>query len=374
MDTLCIPVAAEDQVLRLTQIDKMASIYNGATTALVLDAELMSMDVEPAQSNRFFQTVSRVMPRTHAQLACSTWMCRSWTYQEGLLPASITFQFATRAVLVGYCGPTTRNAVLAFAPQPASDAWRVIRVDSRFDTGYPRDEDSWEPAFGFCSGMYLCPNDHTLWSQQRRYHSWFAKDWNELSDRATSKPEDVPLILANTVQLQSAGLIEYDNIEDKILAILLSQKRIPLDLLFNCGPRRNNDASSKNKWAPTRIQGDYLNTSSCHELSVNLGHSYFRSARIGSCSHVHVYLMDRLLPQNAIVQLGRRPSMLFSVMKLTRTQATDRTSGSTCIILEEAPDGHVVRGACFAVASKSYSDLLDRLAAPALLARLLFQM
>ena len=42
MDTLCIPVGPNETSLRLTQIDKMASIYKGALCSLVLDAELMA--------------------------------------------------------------------------------------------------------------------------------------------------------------------------------------------------------------------------------------------------------------------------------------------------------------------------------------------
>ncbi|KXJ94985.1 heterokaryon incompatibility protein-domain-containing protein [Microdochium bolleyi] len=43
MDTLCIPVAADDLPWKMVQIDKMSSIYKGAAAGLVLDAELMAM-------------------------------------------------------------------------------------------------------------------------------------------------------------------------------------------------------------------------------------------------------------------------------------------------------------------------------------------
>lgn len=42
MDSLCIPVGPGEWILGLTQIDKMASIYEGAISSLVLDAEPMA--------------------------------------------------------------------------------------------------------------------------------------------------------------------------------------------------------------------------------------------------------------------------------------------------------------------------------------------
>lgn len=46
MDTLYIPVGKGEWSLKLAQIDKMTSIYKGAISSLVLDAELMATRLE----------------------------------------------------------------------------------------------------------------------------------------------------------------------------------------------------------------------------------------------------------------------------------------------------------------------------------------
>ena len=70
MDTLCIPVGREEQSLGLVQIDKMASIYVGARSSLVLDAELMATKINVDNSPRLSVDL-------RARIACSSWMGRS---------------------------------------------------------------------------------------------------------------------------------------------------------------------------------------------------------------------------------------------------------------------------------------------------------
>ena len=82
-DTLCIPVKEEHADLKNRSIDTMNSIYAGAKRVLILDAELMTTD-----SINTEQSLARV--------ACSVWMCRSWTLQEGILANKCVFQFANK--------------------------------------------------------------------------------------------------------------------------------------------------------------------------------------------------------------------------------------------------------------------------------------
>lgn len=65
MDTLCIPPS--DPVIRMAQIDKMASIYKGAFTCLILDAELMSLDMKCVDDSPVLAT------ETRARFICSVW-------------------------------------------------------------------------------------------------------------------------------------------------------------------------------------------------------------------------------------------------------------------------------------------------------------
>lgn len=58
----------------------MGSIYAGAHTVLVLDAELMNLSAKNTQD-----CVARII--------CSVWMRRSWTLQEGILAQRCAFVF-----------------------------------------------------------------------------------------------------------------------------------------------------------------------------------------------------------------------------------------------------------------------------------------
>jgi hypothetical protein len=98
------------QLLQLIQIDKMASIYKGAMTSLVLDAELMTVvpkiatqSAEALGSHRNASTRSSKMLHVEARtrIACSVWMSRSWTFQEGELPPTVTVQYLNTAVVMG---------------------------------------------------------------------------------------------------------------------------------------------------------------------------------------------------------------------------------------------------------------------------------
>lgn len=64
MDTLCIPPS--DPVIRMAQIDKMASIYKGARTCLIMDNELMALDLECDAS-------AHLTLELCARLICSAW-------------------------------------------------------------------------------------------------------------------------------------------------------------------------------------------------------------------------------------------------------------------------------------------------------------
>jgi len=69
-DTLCIPVQPEHSDLRDRCIDSMASIYAGSDRVFVLDKELMSIPSNKDSAETLYR------------IACSVWMCRSWTLQE----------------------------------------------------------------------------------------------------------------------------------------------------------------------------------------------------------------------------------------------------------------------------------------------------
>ncbi|KAI9810232.1 MAG: hypothetical protein M1827_006366 [Pycnora praestabilis] len=86
MDTLCVPVTQEYNTIRKFAIKSMATYYQQAEKALILDGELM--DTACDTSNE--EVCMRV--------STANWWRRLWTLQEGLLPKELWFQFNDRAI------------------------------------------------------------------------------------------------------------------------------------------------------------------------------------------------------------------------------------------------------------------------------------
>lgn len=254
MDTLCIPVRPDGQHLRPVQIDKMASVYGGASLALVLDLELMSTKLKvfatPADPN----TPLHMHRDCRAYIACSAWMSRSWTYQEGFLPASVAFQFSQGLAALGSSRkdlfPVSIGRMIfwddlhdeRFIVQDASEACEPSPSPSHFHE-LGQFEEHASMSSGLLSGasvtricdcvyMALVKSTQRILSHQNQFNA-FIIAWGELAWRSTSMPEDVIMVLANSVSLETSGLARYHSMGDKLLALLLSLDRLPLSLLYN---------------------------------------------------------------------------------------------------------------------------------------------
>jgi len=73
-DTLCIPLGQEHLDLKMRAINSMAKIYANAQAIVILDHELQ-------QTKYRDMSVSQLT----GLLACSAWMSRCWTFQEGAM-------------------------------------------------------------------------------------------------------------------------------------------------------------------------------------------------------------------------------------------------------------------------------------------------
>lgn len=79
IDTLCIPVDDETGALRQQAIASMASVYQGASCVLVIDAGLETIDISLSDADFM------------AQILGSPWNSRCWTYQEAVLGEQLLF-------------------------------------------------------------------------------------------------------------------------------------------------------------------------------------------------------------------------------------------------------------------------------------------
>ncbi|KAL9588302.1 MAG: hypothetical protein Q9203_002881 [Teloschistes exilis] len=87
MDTLCVPVGAENAEMRQAAIESMAQIYVEAQCVLVIDPELQKINHKGLSDEQVF-----------ANVLISAWNSRCWTLQEACMARIFYVQFAD-----GYC-------------------------------------------------------------------------------------------------------------------------------------------------------------------------------------------------------------------------------------------------------------------------------
>lgn len=266
MDTLCIPVGEGEIGLRLLQIDMTASIYKGAISGLILDSELMgSRPTYDRISNLDLNTsrVGRIVDmsvETRARVACSVWMCRSWTLQEGQLPSSMAIQFSNEMVYLGRRSLTNGEFVecsirISRAPTASPDVETDGTVVGRRNPGFNDTQQQAEPPHCDCAKFAF---EGYLSSAFFASRPSFASVWNELAGRSTTKPTDVPLIMTNILDYKNRRLAEYHTSGDMYLSLILSLDYVPLSLFYNQGPCMTSQESELNRWVPASISPNHL--------------------------------------------------------------------------------------------------------------------
>ena len=251
MDTLCIPVGLGKQ-LRRKAISQMNFIFAGADNVLVIDPELQLVSED---------SVSKLQLRL--QLACSPWMTRCWTFQEARL-ARVWHLYL-------------RNGLY----QPARDHWR--ETDSRFRVKTVKniwtDENELErEAISFYDKLWPLVDQRPgyrpplLRDIENDDTGEFVKIWRQLNERSTTARGDRLVILAILLDL-NAGEISSLTIAEQMRAILRTQKKLPLSLLFEpkSGPLVE---SAKCRWIPLYPRGDISTAYGC--MVRNQISSYFQ--------------------------------------------------------------------------------------------------
>lgn len=285
MDTLCVPVSKENDKYKVESINQMASIYAAAEQVLILDSELQTMKI----SNR---SPTEIL----ARILCSTWMTRSWTFQEGALARECVFQFADSAIdpINEWSSQGLRDPKKGDTPMfGASDnillgaihaelydhVWLKLHQTGKSNL---RRNGTWQ---SLTSRDVLTPEDvqnlqgakRLLRTKPSRYageesdyylevtgHVHRVRQlvmvWNELASRSTTKPEDLHVIIANLLDYSAAHVLEIKNLDDTIehtteetkarrmRSILLSFHALPVSMLYLVGSPLQ---PSGLRWIPT---------------------------------------------------------------------------------------------------------------------------
>jgi hypothetical protein len=207
IDTLCIPVGENYHHLKMRAINSMAKTYANAQAIIILDHELQ-------------QTKHLNMPfsQTKGLLACSTWMSRCWTFQEGALAKQWLVQFEDGIWSPdGGHGDTSRDVVLFLdVPRP--------------NMGGPR---IYNELFG-----------------TRSY--FFRQVWNNLCTRSTTKREDLVSIIAILLGFRPAEIVRL-SAESRLLSLICAQDVLPMSLIYRERAALE-DWSEACQWLPSTIE------------------------------------------------------------------------------------------------------------------------
>jgi len=224
MDTLCIPVNSEEA--RKVAINSMARIYAGAANVLVLDPELRRETSADLRLGDLERTV-----------ACSSWMARSWTLQEGALAAELRLKFADQILPVSAAnrshGLVSRSGILrtwsqeigsVFHPQRSLPVVLSMRTCVELILKYQ---------FGITQGPLQPILIPTI---KQTELDRFVGAWNALASRSTTQSQDIAGILASLLHVSAGEILALED-HQRMKALLRSQVYLPMSLLFlSAGP------------------------------------------------------------------------------------------------------------------------------------------
>ena len=251
LDTLCVPVQSADY--RTKAIASMARIYAGASNVLVLDPELQQVTRKSLTTTQLDHVV-----------ACSPWMARSWTLQEGALAIDLRLAFKDTTVRL----PTTTDYPLLRrsliqkpwyedidhtvpeGPKGSLFGYAYQYIWSIFFAfAYRPDEKAWRPATQRRSPEYS--------------YNRFVAAWNDLTGRSTTQSQDLAAILAALMNLSAGEVLNLPE-DQRMKALLKKQSVLPIDILFASPAFTNLDwipdfpscDTSKLKLRETPLSGD----------------------------------------------------------------------------------------------------------------------
>jgi hypothetical protein len=293
IDTLCIPVGSADnamiQEVKSRAINHMAPIYADASEVYVLDSELQRLNIYTSTHDPAPEEVSAT--ELSGFLLCSAWMGRTWTLQEAMLAQNCQYILAN----CSYCLESQWQA------QRGQFDWRTrLRMifnlhltKSRYNGEFyelnevvlllpwldsrsqPKSQKPVSPLSRARAEFdkMLCEHSaralnldihdmrETTSKSMNKSSSWratqFARTWNSLLDRSTTKPEDQHGIYATLLDFNAYKVRSLEATK-RMPTIIRSCDELPLSLLFNSGPRLPNSEPPENGWIPSEICGDRL--------------------------------------------------------------------------------------------------------------------
>ncbi|KPM40562.1 hypothetical protein AK830_g5997 [Neonectria ditissima] len=343
-DTLCIPVGTtdEDMALKFKAINQMAAIYSCAMQVLVLDSTVERMKVAEIDVCELFARVSLM-----------AWMTRCWTFQEAALAGDCQIQTAEisfdplRVPLESRLNGSYRAMQSKGKRKLVRNVLHVFRtVYLMFKEGAVRDDGknaspmlqgrlttrpvTAEEALQVMLARPLKVKLHLDFNMRQK--SWFDnKDtdeavnfdflrcWNVLGQRTTTMANDIHIIVANILNINAFTILNMDNPQDRMAAILWSLDSIPLAIFFdNTSQRYKPDKFHNNRWLPLYPSQKKMKTV------------------IGLCPSENLLLLDsdEYCEETEDEQRQDFPLALFAMPLTVRMPRILFTEGTTSLVLE----------------------------------------
>jgi hypothetical protein len=346
-------------------IDMMASIYAAASSVLVLDSELMSLEISELSRTDLF-----------AHILSSVWMCRSWTLQEVVLSTECAIQFKDSTFEL-----SEHNLTSGFYPHGALDSYlwydflhlRSMRKEGTFFSDITqrlvrlwhnflqlrsiREEGTFfSNIIGRLVRLWQLLTDRTL--SEGGYVSYvtvdqFTRVWNILAGRSTTMTEDQYIILANVLDLPILSLATLATSREKMQAIILSLNRVPFSLFLIVSPGQcDENVSHLNRWIPSRVTSDILTAKS--NAKVEPGYLTLENARLENGLELSIFQTSEFIPHSTTYCLlvpGHPEDRRYKVeAAATATHGVehDRYCSTVLIVQDQQIDSDQrILGACF---------------------------
>ncbi|KAL8747698.1 MAG: hypothetical protein Q9190_000439 [Brigantiaea leucoxantha] len=228
IDVFGIPIHDPGNSLRAMAIARMGTIYWGADVVLALDNRVLDISRSTTSEDEIC-----------ARILQSAWAGRYWTYQEGCL--------AKRLLMPLRDGVFVAQDTQAIASTNSST---TVQAQNDLIHNSISDEIRVNPLGSFGS-TFLGAAEYIFNPETRRlFHVW-----HNCIGRSTTKADDVPLIMATLLGFAIKDILAIPP-KDRVKAMLYTQGKIPLKILFNNVQRAKQGVSSVSLvdcWMPDPI-------------------------------------------------------------------------------------------------------------------------
>lgn len=267
IDTLCIPVTPPH--LRRAAIRRIGEVFQKAARVVVMDEGLersnapgvpsMATVLPIGVAGTFEFSLATSLEGLLVQLACSAWMCRCWTFAEGVLASEL--YIALSGGFMNYDKILWRFVSERESKLAGNGLGRL--VDGLMNAR--RLQPTVRSQFSFQDGLQLNSN---IPAELEFPSETSAKSYQRTLDtlipvmlRTTTKAEDETICIASALGLELKEIQAHKTVADRMVQLLLSLEFIPAEILYLANPKMQHPPGFS--WAPV----SFLNGGTTSEIA-----------------------------------------------------------------------------------------------------------